>query len=395
MAREGKNPEKTITRNGVLNFIAYIKNSYNESAFPIKVNRLREYLIYKVEVDRVKAKTLKFYLTNIKAHHKALGHKLNYRIYGAVKKEALNKYCNVDYHSNNHRSSFLDAYPNIHGLSSLDDHSNIHGLSSLDDHSNIHGLSSLDDHSSIRPPDNSLNTHTILSPNINNINVSDNDPFIQPMDPQSSNKDHFDSSSVGAHFSLPTSASVNASVTDPFIQPTHFQTSNTALCNLSSLDVRSFPPLNINVQDSDSSIQMTHFQYSPSPNIDTPSADPFTQQYNQFDARYYIPSSINIPDTSVPVPLPTRINSVIQRMHDNEQNFLSNNNSYSTDSLNLFPPPLIDVRLLISYAQELEKQSKQIDLILKSYLNYLVQSQYSFDQESEKQILNYLAQYNN
>ncbi|CAG8652914.1 8160_t:CDS:1, partial [Racocetra fulgida] len=47
MTRGQRNPEITIRRNGVPNYIKFIKNSYPfEEAFPVQENYLREYLAY-------------------------------------------------------------------------------------------------------------------------------------------------------------------------------------------------------------------------------------------------------------------------------------------------------------------------------------------------------------
>lgn len=92
MTRRKKNPKITETRNGVLNYINFIKNLHpEESAFPVKENYLKEYLTYKVETGNVLAKSLKLYIMNIKAHNEALGFGWNNRDFDAIIKEVWNK----------------------------------------------------------------------------------------------------------------------------------------------------------------------------------------------------------------------------------------------------------------------------------------------------------------
>ncbi|CAG8479018.1 10902_t:CDS:1 [Dentiscutata erythropus] len=97
MARKQKDLETTIGRNGVLNYITFMKSSYpSEYAFPVKENYFKEYLNYKVKKGNLKAFSLQLYITNIKAHNKALGFSWNYSTFDAITKEALNSLERID-----------------------------------------------------------------------------------------------------------------------------------------------------------------------------------------------------------------------------------------------------------------------------------------------------------
>ncbi|CAG8750627.1 6340_t:CDS:2 [Racocetra fulgida] len=87
MARGQKNPEITETRNGVTNYINFMKDFYpRESAFPVQVDYLKQYIDYKVKAGKLQIKYLKLYVTNIKAHNEALGFSW---AFGAIIKTAL------------------------------------------------------------------------------------------------------------------------------------------------------------------------------------------------------------------------------------------------------------------------------------------------------------------
>ncbi|RIB16717.1 hypothetical protein C2G38_2038338 [Gigaspora rosea] len=87
MVRRQKKPEITETRNGVQNFIKFMRDFYpNELAFPVQENYLKEYIAYKVKMGKLQTKYLVLYITNIKAHNEALGFSWTF---GAIIKKAL------------------------------------------------------------------------------------------------------------------------------------------------------------------------------------------------------------------------------------------------------------------------------------------------------------------
>ncbi|CAG8664379.1 14287_t:CDS:2 [Gigaspora rosea] len=231
MLRRKKNPKITEARNGVLNYTNFIKSMHpEESAFPVKKNHLKEYLTYKAEECNVKAKTLKLYMMNIKAHNKALGFGWNYRDLGAVTKEIWNKTAspfNLDT-LNSFDINTTDTFPFPTGIDSIIQEMYSRPNTEIDQNILTNNISY---HL------NSFHTYPFLLPYIDVQNILSNN---------SNPCESYDSSCFGAHAFLPLSINDLNTVSlpigiDSYIQQTHSQSSTSLLsCTISKLENKIF-----------------------------------------------------------------------------------------------------------------------------------------------------------
>ncbi|CAG8563335.1 12977_t:CDS:1 [Cetraspora pellucida] len=280
MARGQKKPEITERRNGVQNYIKFMRDFYpHESPFPVQEDCLKKYIDYKVKAGKLQTQYLTLYVTNIKAHNEALGFGW---AFGASIKEALAV-----------ASSNLGAIPlrvNASNVISLPTDINSSNLDiSLQGEDSFNALCnsqqglSYDQNSpgftfQDVPTDNALNMQA---------NVTLNDDFPYNMSP------------CDAHSLLPPG--INA----PNIIPLHTEV------NPSNLDASS-------LQGSDSLCNSTdNIQSNITQNDDL----------SPCDARPFLPAGITASNI---VPLPTDINSYIQPTHLRSNQFYTQRNNFPT-----------------------------------------------------------------
>ncbi|KAF0458828.1 hypothetical protein F8M41_000887 [Gigaspora margarita] len=307
MFRKQKKPEDTKTRNGVPNFIKFMRDFHtNELPFPVQENYLKEYITFKVNEGKLQTKYLRLYITNIKAHNEALGFSWTF---GAIKDliklgvsslrnssgvnlqdaptentnfNAQNVQANVT-QNNNLNSSNLDI--SHQGSNSFNASCNSQGGQSYDQNSTGFNFQDI-------PTDNAYFIQE---------NVTRNDSFLSPHDGCS-----------------PLSPGTN----DPNIIHLHNNMdvqdsdSHNALCNSQSGQSYNRNSSGINVPNNEVQANITQDENIPS----------------FCDARLFFPPRIRAPNV---VPLPTDINSYIDTQPNN--NFQTDNVQTGVTQNDTFP----------------------------------------------------------
>ncbi|CAG8719234.1 10739_t:CDS:1 [Dentiscutata erythropus] len=93
-----RRPEEIKKRNGVPNYTKFVEDLFpNESAFPVKEDHLKKYLIYlirKVKADNLQASSLKQYISNIRAYNRSLKFGWTFDIITKEALDSLERVCN-------------------------------------------------------------------------------------------------------------------------------------------------------------------------------------------------------------------------------------------------------------------------------------------------------------
>ncbi|CAG8736278.1 1318_t:CDS:1, partial [Racocetra persica] len=251
MARGQKNPKKTIKGNGVKNYMTFTNDSHpGQLGFPVEESYLKGYLTYKVKQRKVKASTLKYYISKIKAHNKTCGYGWNRSTFDPIIKDALDSLKRVDssgspnldiqksaapndkisYNSNDGRQYLSLGFnpPNFLSLPT--------GINSIiPNHNSPYTLSSID-----LQPDTSVNLH-IQS---NQFNTDTSAQYIIP-----NNKSNYSLSSLDTQ----PNTSVNLSNQS---DTQHIIPSNNSNYNLSSFGIQ--PDINTNLYLQSNQFDMLH-----------------------------------------------------------------------------------------------------------------------------------------